>query len=201
MVRNTSPLSREVLTRVRLVYDGEYEKLYLNGSLVDKLKIRLYTVPKQFYIGVQVGMKPSQEGFPGVIDEVRIYNRALSEEEIKALASGLDVKDGLVAYFGFDNVGEGDSIVASDVGGYEARVHGNPAIVSTGTQGQQTVSPTSTTAATRAITAGQTVTVTSTVTRTVWATKTATTTLYREPAAAAAAGFSYRGYRRVVGLH
>ncbi len=64
-------------------------------GLVDKPRIRLYTTPKQFYIGVQVDIKPSQEGFSGVVDEVCIYNRALSEEETKVLTGGLDIKNEL----------------------------------------------------------------------------------------------------------
>ena len=62
--------------------------------------------------GVQSG------GLPRVIDEVRIYDQALSEEEIKALVSSLSVREGLVACFSFDNVDEGGSIVVSVVGGY-----------------------------------------------------------------------------------
>ncbi len=40
--------------------------------------------------------------FPGLIDDVRIYRRALSDDEIRALYRGEDVRDGLVLYYTFD---------------------------------------------------------------------------------------------------
>jgi len=54
--------------------------------------------------------------YPAVIDEVRIYNRALSADEIYEIYSkGTFIKDGLVLYLPFY---EGEGNIAHDVSGY-----------------------------------------------------------------------------------
>ena len=53
-------------------------------------------------------------GFRGLIDEVRIYDRALSNEEIKALSELGDVSTGLVRHWKFD---EGAGAIATDAAG------------------------------------------------------------------------------------
>jgi archaellum component FlaF (FlaF/FlaG flagellin family) len=69
-------------------------RLYLNGVLESETTFSITTqngyVNEYHYIGVAKGYSacvPSVDSyfFNGIIDEVRIYNRALSEEEIKAL--------------------------------------------------------------------------------------------------------------------
>ncbi len=69
-----------------LTYDGSYVKLYVNGILdreynyVSTINISTYS------LGIGWGSPEySGEFFNGLIDEVRIYNRALSDAEIKAL--------------------------------------------------------------------------------------------------------------------
>ena len=74
------------------VFDGRHLKLYLDGKLVsektlDKLTpINCPENPENLYIG---GGKDYwgdiANKFKGIIDEIRIYNRALSDDEIKAL--------------------------------------------------------------------------------------------------------------------
>ena len=65
-----------------LTYDEETFKLYLNGSLIDSRLCYLCNTDGTIYIGIRGNMV---EEFGGVIDDIRIYNRALSEAEIKAL--------------------------------------------------------------------------------------------------------------------
>ena len=67
-------------------YDGSMMKLYLNGALIAKYSISgsidIYDEP------VCIGRTKNYPGrayTPGTIDDARIYNRALSESEIKAL--------------------------------------------------------------------------------------------------------------------
>lgn len=57
-----------------LTYDGTRQKLYLNGSLANNKALtgEISTYPNNLYIGYN---------FAGIIDELKIYNRALSPEE------------------------------------------------------------------------------------------------------------------------
>jgi len=49
-----------------------------------------------------IGRRSGASYFKGAIDEVRIYNRALSTEEVQDLYDGIDIRDGLVAHWGFE---------------------------------------------------------------------------------------------------
>jgi len=67
------------------VYDGEYLRLYINGVEESNNYIgstTLYANNEPVIIGSSRG---TAEFWNGLIDEVRIYNRALSKEEIKWL--------------------------------------------------------------------------------------------------------------------
>lgn len=89
-------------------YDGTTRRLYVNGVLKDEDNdpgLSLSSSAK-FKIGYYSGY------FNGLIDEVRIYNRALSEAEIKAIyQNNTFIRDGLVAYWRFD---EGSGTTAHD---------------------------------------------------------------------------------------
>jgi uncharacterized delta-60 repeat protein len=61
-----------------LTYDGAVQKLYLNGNLVNSQG--LSEEIKAGYENIVVGHQ-----FSGLIDEIKIYNRALSASEIKQL--------------------------------------------------------------------------------------------------------------------
>ena len=68
-------------------FDGTYVRLYVDGKLIDETLG--HGTGEIYYEGNAVAI--ARDGdypdgyFPGLIDEVRIYNRALSEDEIKAL--------------------------------------------------------------------------------------------------------------------
>ncbi len=89
-------------------YDGTTRRLYVNGVLKDEDNdpgLSLSSSAK-FKIGYYSGY------FNGLIDEVRIYNRALSEAEIKAIyQNNTFIREGLVAYWRFD---EGSGTTAHD---------------------------------------------------------------------------------------
>lgn len=75
-------LEAELWYHAVATYDGSYWKLYLNGQL-DGNKIEtgdLVSNAANLYIGVF--SPPSGFPFNGIIDEVRIYNRALSSAEV-----------------------------------------------------------------------------------------------------------------------
>jgi len=72
-----------------VTYDGTTWKLYLNGNLDNSARVRAtprYDSIHDIGIGTAFNSVGNPGGyFNGIIDEVRIYNRALSEEEIRAL--------------------------------------------------------------------------------------------------------------------
>jgi len=94
-------------SHLALTYDGSKLRLYLDGTEVSNRMatgtIRMTTDP--LWIG---GNNPYGEYFPGVIDEVRVYDRALSRAEVRADMSrpipseGIERAVGLVAAYGFD---------------------------------------------------------------------------------------------------
>ena len=65
-------------------YNGTGGSWYLDGRLVDSLDGAIGTID-QFRIGARVG---SSNFFPGIVDDVRVYNRSLTPDEIKKLAAG-----------------------------------------------------------------------------------------------------------------
>ncbi|MEM0050370.1 MAG: LamG domain-containing protein [Candidatus Bathyarchaeia archaeon] len=67
------------------VYDGSYMKIFIDGELsaqTEKTGTIIYDATQHLYIGTFDGYNAP---FEGVIDEVRIYNRALSDAEVKWL--------------------------------------------------------------------------------------------------------------------
>ena len=74
-------------THVAAVYNGSTMKLYKNGSEAGSMaKAGLVSVDGT--IPVWIGANPGGElGWDGIIDEVRIYNRALAASEVQALLS------------------------------------------------------------------------------------------------------------------
>ena len=67
-------------------YNGKEMKLYLNGQLEDSAaitaKLNYSPQPRLYHIGPN---STERFSFTGSIDDVRIYNRGLSAEEVKAL--------------------------------------------------------------------------------------------------------------------
>jgi len=71
------------------VYDAGTLKIFLDGEFEGA---ETNTKAEATTNSVRVGYWISGEEFNGIIDEVRIYNRALTEEEIKALYKGAAIK-------------------------------------------------------------------------------------------------------------
>jgi|GEM_PF-5526809 len=63
-------------------YNGSEMRIYVNGKLEGSLSA---PPPSEFINPVTIGSGLTSWYFNGIIDEVRIYNRALSEEEVKLL--------------------------------------------------------------------------------------------------------------------
>lgn len=85
-------------------YNGTTVKLYKNGNLVDSVNVSggdIWSLPWNVYIGDRDG---GNDPWPGAIDEVRIWNRALTQQEILAnMNCHLSGNEpGLIAYYDFN---------------------------------------------------------------------------------------------------
>jgi hypothetical protein len=79
------PLAAEVWYHIAATYDGHYHRLYVDGLLQDTREGSLSTHREE---PLYLGRKGSEEpgfNFRGALDDVRIYNRPLSSEEIVRL--------------------------------------------------------------------------------------------------------------------
>jgi hypothetical protein len=80
--------STSILTQtwyhVAMTYDGSYLKLYVNGSLDGSASLSgaIITSSEKLLIG---GSVPGPWDYNGLVDELSIYNRALSQTEIQAI--------------------------------------------------------------------------------------------------------------------
>jgi len=81
---------------------SQLPRLYVNGSLVATGAAYSGPIPSTTY-DVLIGNNPTNERqFHGIIDDVRIYNRALSDDEIKAIYErDALIRDGLVLLLDF----------------------------------------------------------------------------------------------------
>jgi hypothetical protein len=108
----TAQLPLNTWTHLGATYDNATLRLYINGAEVHRQSITgsMVTTTGALRIG---GNGIWGEYFEGVVDEVRVYARALSAAEIRT-DMGMAVTSGLVAAYGFD---EGTGSVASDASG------------------------------------------------------------------------------------
>lgn len=83
------------------VYSGTTATIYINGSSIGSAPYTLNTVTGNFYIGNWVDLSGH---FPGKIDNVQIYNKALTNTEVRNLS--IRVPAGLMAMFDF----QGDTL-------------------------------------------------------------------------------------------
>ena len=98
-------------TQFAVTGDGTNFRIYVNGVLSQESAFQTTDgANTTYYIGGDPGT--AGESYSGMIDEVLIYDRALSADEVSELA-GKAVDPSLVIYYSFDDVGE---IVADQSG-------------------------------------------------------------------------------------
>lgn len=84
----TAPLpSTDAWSLVVATYDGAWMRLYVNGTEVGKVAATgaIPTTTDDLFIGASSATAPESEHFAGLIDDLRIYSRALTAMEINAL--------------------------------------------------------------------------------------------------------------------
>ncbi|ODS37277.1 hypothetical protein BEH94_04455 [Candidatus Altiarchaeales archaeon WOR_SM1_SCG] len=114
------------------VADSNSARLYIDGSLVATSSGGVSSInsPKD---NLRVGYEDSGPSpLNGTIDEVKIYNRALTADEIKVNYNKIK-GNGLVAYWSFDDISR--NIAPDEAGNNDGIIHGNPNEVN-GTSGK-----------------------------------------------------------------
>jgi len=91
-----------------MVFDGADIRLYINGVLdATSANIGADTIQpstKDLTIGMLSYLAPTYYGYQGLIDELRIYNRALSALEVTTLFTAVGGDPALSFYESFDNL-------------------------------------------------------------------------------------------------
>jgi len=96
-------------------YDGSVLRIYENAVLKSQVTTDIVIRPRS--APIRIGNRADNARFyGGIIDEPRIYNRALSSYEISEIyTKDTFIKDGLILYLPFY---EGEGNIAHDVSGY-----------------------------------------------------------------------------------
>jgi hypothetical protein len=79
----TTTIQPNVWYHAAVTYDGTTVTLYLNGQVENSAARLLNTFPPQN--GLTIGLRPGSAVWNGQIDEVELFNRALSQAEIQAI--------------------------------------------------------------------------------------------------------------------
>lgn len=106
-------------------YDGTTAQLFLNGTQVASAGKSWNTVPVAANGGIHIGRGDATTAYPftGAVDDVRIYNRVLSAEEIRTLAAQKGI--GLVRQYLFKN----GSLTNDAAGSTDLTATGSPVAV------------------------------------------------------------------------
>jgi hypothetical protein len=89
LVASSGTMDTDKWYHAAVTYDGAAMKIYLDGAEVGSMG-KTGTVGVNPAVSAWIGNNPGNpsQGFNGIIDEVRLYNRALSPSEIDQLYSG-----------------------------------------------------------------------------------------------------------------
>lgn len=113
-------LSSEVNYHVAGSYDGTTAKLYLDGIEVASTNVIWNFQTTSLPLGIGRNLETGTDKFAGVIDDVRIYDRALSDVEIWELYSlKPTLSEGLIAHYPLDGSsndasGNGNDAISTD---------------------------------------------------------------------------------------
>lgn len=102
LIASSGALALGVWTHVSAVYDGAAMRLYKDGVLVGSTA-KTGAVDTDPLVPVALGDQPGgNRPFDGILDEIRLYGRALSEEEINVLVTG-EGPCGVIFFDGFES--------------------------------------------------------------------------------------------------
>src|SRR5690606_20345513 len=91
LIASSGTLQTGVWTHVAAAYDGAFMRLYKVGVVVGSMA-KSGGISVTSTVPVRIGANPPNGTnlrlFDGIIDDVRVYSRALSQSEIAELAAG-----------------------------------------------------------------------------------------------------------------
>ena len=115
----TESIAQDAWSHLVLTADGNSLRVYVNGVLSGEVAYQgqLATVPNP--IPIVVGTQNGSQGFwNGGLDELRIYNRAISDDEVREHEQGIfNNNTGLVAHWGFEEARDGHQEQTADLSG------------------------------------------------------------------------------------
>jgi len=88
-------------------FDGTSIKTFINGKLVKNEPITSTTISPSIY-PIKIGtatFAPDNRNFDGTIDDIQIYKRALTNNEIGAMYNS-NIPNTLIGYWGFETLGD-----------------------------------------------------------------------------------------------
>ncbi|HEY5141273.1 MAG TPA: LamG domain-containing protein, partial [Methylococcales bacterium] len=100
----------DVWHHVVAVYDGSNVTLYGDGASIATMPYALTTLDTPLFIGEQSYPDYSHFYFNGSIDDVRVYNRALSDTEVSDIYANTPSSSGLTLLYNFDSAPAGGVI-------------------------------------------------------------------------------------------
>lgn len=107
------PSTRELLNdgkfhHIVAVYDGEYKYLYIDGELDTYVKVTGTPATNSSPVWIGANAERDNRYVTAIFDEVRIWSRALSQEEIRAGATLTltGYEEGLMTYYRFEEMGD-----------------------------------------------------------------------------------------------
>ncbi|MDB4763965.1 hypothetical protein OAG21_01870 [Akkermansiaceae bacterium] len=119
-VNTLGPLEQGVWRHAVVIKSASELTLYLDGELIDSVASTALLTGSDLYLGSSsIQTNEQNTDFLGAIDELRVYDRALTAAEIAELSGSPagPIEDGLVAYYPFngnanDESGNGNDLVS-----------------------------------------------------------------------------------------
>lgn len=128
-----SPVNQNEWTHLVFTYDGAQSKIYINGELDSERDCTGNIFNSALMLGlgasfINNSIETPQNIFDGKLDNIRLYDRALSDQEISNLYNSVSVPvSGLVSYYSFDSKNADDA-----AGINNGEIHGDLQFVSAG---------------------------------------------------------------------
>lgn len=126
---------------IAATFDSVYIRLYLNGNLLDSLASTqgIGNTSTVLRIGEYLGYPSGSFMFHGMIDEVRIWSKALSQAELKSAMSGLlaGTEANLIGYWAFDQRAGSEVVDGSKYNNIGVMVGGAKIVPSTAPVGDE----------------------------------------------------------------
>jgi hypothetical protein len=80
-----SNLAINIWQMATMTFDGNYKRVYINGVLIDSTNLAGQTIDYTNKTGIFLGYDSQMDYYNGKLDDIRIYDRAISSSEVSIL--------------------------------------------------------------------------------------------------------------------